>query len=205
MWILLGILAFLIIVITVIVLLPVKVIIKQDENKELMLRYRLLFKTFGENPDPNDPIVRTLKRVGGVDRLEKKVLKRNIEAEGLQKTVSDSYDVLIDLLKELVAILKYCTLTRLHITIRCGGDDAAETAISYGKYCIATDALLGALRSIMKVRRRGCRIDIGCDFFGKDRFDYDVVISVGFFRVLAAFWRIALEEAKRMAQDQAEK
>ena len=52
MWIAIGIAGFIAVLITVILLLPVKVIIKNDENNELILRYRFLFKTYGENPDP---------------------------------------------------------------------------------------------------------------------------------------------------------
>ena len=96
MWIVLTIFAFLAIVIAVILLLPVKVIIKNDEKQGFVLRYKWLFKTFGENPNPNDPIVKALKQAGGVDRFEKANLKKNLRTEGLQKTVSDSYSSLKD-------------------------------------------------------------------------------------------------------------
>ena len=203
MWIVLAIVAFLAALITVIVHLPVKIIIKNDEENALILRYKFLFKTYGENPDPNDPIVQMLKRLGGVERLEKTTLKRNVQSDGLQKTVTEGYSVLIDLVKEVVGLLKHCTVTTLQIKILSASDDAAQAAIRYGQYCAATHALLGVLRSCLKVRKRGCDIDISCDFLTeKSVFRYNVVLVIGFGRVLAGFWRAVLAEAKRMAAKQ---
>ena len=62
MWIVLIVIACLALLITVICLLPVKVLLKNDAQNPLILRYKFLGKTFGENPDPNDPIIKTLKR-----------------------------------------------------------------------------------------------------------------------------------------------
>lgn len=203
MWIVLAVIGFLALLITVICLLPVRVIIKNDEQNELILRYKLLWMTFGEDPDPNDPIVKTLKKAGGVDRLEKESLKQSISTSGLKQTVSTSYDMVIDLLKEVVGLLKRCVITRLWVLIRCGGDDAAQSAIHYGQCCAVTYGLVNALRSFLKIRKRGCDLDIGCDFAGNASvFRYHIVLTVRVGRVLAAFWRIVLAEVKREKAEQ---
>ncbi len=202
MWIALSILALLAALITVIWLLPVKVLVYNDENNELNLRYRFLFKTYGEDPDPNAPIIKMLKKAGGVDRLKKNVTRKNIQTAGVRQTVTESYTILMDLLREIVALLKVCTVTRLRVTIRSAGEDAAEAAIHYGQYCAATHGLLASLRSLLKVRNRGCQIDIGCDYAArKEIFRYDAVLLVRFGRVLVSFWHIAMEEARRMAAE----
>ena len=198
MWIVLGILAFLATLITVILLLPVKIILKNDEQNELILRYKYLFKTFGENPDPDDPIVKALLSATGVERLQTKNVQKNIQTEGLKSTISASFSMLIDLLKEVVALLKRCTITRLHITIRASGEDVDDAAIHYGQCCAATYSLLNVLRSFLKVRKRGCNIDLGCNFFEKSVFRYEVVLSIRAARVLGGLWRVAMAEAKRM-------
>ena len=202
MWIVLSILALLAVIITVILLLPVKVIIKNDDNDILILRYRLLFKTYGEDPDPNDPIVKALKRAGGIDRLEKTAVQENIQADGLQKTIRESYSLIVDLLKELLALLKNGTVTKLNIRIQSAGEDPADAAINYGIYQAATHTLVAVLREFVKIRKRGCKIDIGCNFYEqKTLFRYHLVLNIPFFRVLAAFWRAALAEAKRTADE----
>ena len=203
MWIAIGIVGFLALLITVILLLPVKVIIKNDERNELILRYRFLFKTYGEDPDPNDPILVMLKKAGGIDRFEKKHLQQNIRSSGLRRTIVETYGLLIELLKELVGLLKYCTATKLQVKIRCAGSNAAQIAIRYGQYSAATHSLLNALQSFLKIRKRGYDIDLGCDFSSEEEiFRYDVVLVVRFSHVLAAFWRVAMAEVKRTAAEQ---
>ena len=198
LWILLGIFGFIILLITVILLLPVKVLIKQDEQGNLMLLYKFLFKTFGEDPDPNDPVVRMLKTATGVDRLEKTAVKESIRSKGLKKTLKENYNMLVELCKELLRLLGYCSVSRLHITIRSAGEDVDDAAIHYGACCTATYGLLNVLRGFMKVRERGCKIDISCGFFETESvFQYDVVLITRVGRVLAGLWRTAKEELRR--------
>ena len=191
----LSILGFLALLITVILLSPVRVIFKNDAENSLILRYRLFFMTFGEDPNPNDPIVRMLKTATGAERLEKK----HIQKDGLKKTVSDNYDMLKGMLKELLGLLKRGKLTRLHITIRCADEGADSAAIQYGLCCAATYGFLELLRNFIRIRRRGQKINIYCDFQeNKSLFRYDGEITVRFFRVLAALWRVAMAEARRL-------
>ena len=198
MWIALGIIGFLALLITVIILLPVRIIIKNDENNPLILRYKLLGKTFGEDPDPNDPVVRTLKTATGVDRLDKAAAQQSIRKDGLKKTVTETYKTLADLLKEVVVLLKICTVTRLHVSIVCAGDGADEVAMHYGQCCTATYSLLNVLRSLVKVRKRGCKIDIRSDFLGgESSFRYDVELTVRVGRVISSLWRVVMAEAAR--------
>ena len=119
MWIALGIIGFLAALITVILLLPVKVIIKNDEQEPLILRYRFLFKTYGEDPDPNNPVIKALKTASGVDRLSKETLQESVRSGGLQKSVTETFSILKSLAKELWQLLKLCKVTKLNIAI-CG-------------------------------------------------------------------------------------
>ena len=199
MWIALGIIGGLAALITIILLLPVKIIIKSDEKNELILRYKFLFRIYGEDPDPNDPIIKALKVASGVDRLEKQISQEAIRAGGLKKTVKESYKMIADLLKELWNLLRYCKVTKLKIHILCAGDGADQVAIHYGECCTATYSLLNILRGFMKVRKRGCDIRIGCDYEGgKAEFSYDVLLRTNVARVLAALWSAVMAETKRM-------
>jgi hypothetical protein len=158
--------------------------------------------TFGEKQSSEkNPLLELLKSASGLNRLDKDKLETNVRSEGLKKTVSESYAMIRDLLKELVSLLKRVTVSKLHITIRCTGEGPDQAAIHYGQCCAATYGLLNVLRRFVKVRRRGCKIDIGCDFTGeKPLFRYEVVLSVRVFRVLGALWRIVMAEARRMGQ-----
>jgi hypothetical protein len=198
MWIALGIVGGLAAIITVLLLLPVKVILKNDEQNLLIFRYKYLFKTFGEDPNPDDPIVKALKSATGVDRLNKASVKENIGTDGLLKTVKESFSMVVDLLKEILRLLGRGKVSKLQVTIRCTGDGADEAAIHYGECCAAAYSLLNLLQGYVKVRRKGCNVDIACDFMGdKPVFRYDLEIKIRAGRVLGALWRVAWAEVKR--------
>lgn len=203
MWIALIVLAAIAALIAVIWSLPVRVLIYNDDRNDLNLRYKFLFKTFGEDPNPDDPIVKMLKTISGVDRLKKNTIKESIQSDGLQNAVTESYGIVIDLLREILSLLRYGTITRLHVKIRCTGEDASRAAIHYGQCCAATSALLNVLHGLVKVRKRGRRIDVGCDYFSnKPVFRYDIVLNLRFGRVLSGFWRVAMAEVKRTRKEE---
>ena len=206
MWIALGIVGFLAALITVILLLPVRVIVKNDDQNELILRYKFLGKIYGEEPNPDAPIIKTLKAASGVERLEKTKLKKTVKNEGWQKTVADSYELVIDLLKEVLALLRRCTITKLRVDILCVGDEADEAAIHYGQCCAITYSLLNVLQGLMRVRKRGRSIHIGCDFCETESvFRYHVELTARIGPVLAALWRVVLAEARRMETNKPKK
>lgn len=202
MWIPFAIVGFFIALITAILLLPVKLILKNDENNVLILQYRLLGKTFDiEAGSEENPITKALKSACGLERLDKEKLETDLQSKGLKQTISESYAMITDLLKEVLALLKKATVTRLHITIRCTGDGPDSAAIHYGECCAVTYGLLNVLRRFLKIRKRGCKLDIGCDFFGeKPVFRYEVILRIRVVYILGALWRIVLAEAKRMGQ-----
>lgn len=203
MWIFLGIVAFLALLITAILLLPIDIIIKNDDDDNLILLYKILFKTFGENPDPNNILVKTIKETSGISKIEKDGLKKNVAESGFWSTVSYTARILLSLLQEIVNVLKYCKLKKLNIKAVCAGEDAAETAVDYGKCCAIIYPIAGFLSSNMKVKRKAQKIDIKCDYTnGENIFKYDILIMIRMYHAIAALFRIALKEAKRTAEQQ---
>ena len=206
MWIVLCILGFLAALIAAFLLLPIKLIIKNDEQNQFSLGLKFLFLTFGDqskskNKESNKSIAKAFLSATGIERLQTKNVQKNIENDGLKKTVSASFAMLTELLREIASLLRRCTVSRLHIKIRASGDDVDDAAIHYGQCCAATYSLLNILRSFLKVRKRGYNIDLGCNFFEKSVFHYEVVLSFRVFRVLGSLWRIALAETHRTKEN----
>ncbi len=198
MWIFLSIIGFIVLIITVLLLLPVDIIIKNDENGEILILYKYLFKTFGEDPDPQNPITLFLKRVSGIDNLEKGKVKNEAVRSGYRRAILQIIEILADLFKEVINILKYCTAKKFEFEVRCCGEDASEAAINYGEYCAVAYPFLGMVYSSMKVKKKGQNINIYCDFDGeKDSLNYNFVISIRLFRAIAALFRISFKEARR--------
>lgn len=203
MWIVLAIVAFLALLITVILLLPVYIIIQNDENDELQILYKILFKTFGEEPDPDNPILKGLKKSSGLARIEKQSLQKTVDQSGVYTTVAETVRLMWDLLKEVAGLLKFCTVKTFWLDVVCSGDDAVEAAMDYGQCCAVVYPVAGALSALMRVRKSAWDMDIRCDFEGGDAaFDYRIVLSVRVFRLLAAFFRVALAEAKRTVEEE---
>ncbi len=199
MWIFLGITGALAAIITFIAMLRVYIIVKSDDQGELMLRYKILWKTFGEDPDPNDPVVKALKKATGIENLERVNVQKDIQRSGLQTAISQTVEILVALFKEVLNILQYCTATKFEVHALCTSEDAAEAAITYGETCALVYPLLGMLENALKkVRPRGKNIDIRCSFDGeKEPVRYNFTVYLRMRHVLAALWRVSLAEARR--------
>ncbi|MBQ6706141.1 MAG: DUF2953 domain-containing protein [Clostridia bacterium] len=205
MWIVCGIVAFLALLITVILMLPVSIIIKNDDDDQLILRYKFLWMIFGEDPNPDAPLTKALKKASGISQLETDRLKSSAEEVGLSTTVLQTVQIVFDLLREVVRVLKYATMKRFYIKLVCAEEDAADTAISYGKCCAVVYPLVGFVQSVMKVRKKGQHLDISCDYLGgEEQLRFDFVISVRLCHLLSALLRIVLKEAKRTADAEME-
>lgn len=199
MWIFIGIVAFLALLIFIIMMIPVYIIVKTDENGEFIIRYKLLNKIYGENPDPNQPIIKLLKESVGVTRLEKSSTKghKHTTMDTL-RYFSDSFSLIIGLFKRLLQLLKYCTVTKLKINVVCADEDASQAAVNYGIAYSIISPLLGMAHSLVKVRPRGEKINVSCDYSATEtKYDFDVVLMVRFFRVLSAIIRASYDEYKR--------
>ena len=204
MWIFLGIIAFIILLITVILLLPVYVIIKTDETGEVIFRYKILFKTYGENPNPDNPIVKALVKTSGLERLRKEQFKESAMRGTVLDALGENVSLIVGLLKHLLGLLKRCKVKVLKLNVICAEGDAAETAIYYGQSCALVYPLVSFIHASLKVRKKGEKVAIICDYDGQESYyELETILVVRVFRVLDAVLRAGIDEAKRMAQEDA--
>ncbi len=203
MWIFLGILLFLAFLITAILCLPIYVIIKSDAEDSFYFRYKFLGKTYGENPNPNNPIVKSLKTASGLSRLEKDAIKKDIQDNNLLKTLKEDFVLVVDLLKEVLWLVKHCRAKVFRLKIVCSDDDPAEASIKYGACCIAVYPILDYLFSYIRMRPSTKKIDISCDFEGgNSMFAFETVLVLRVYQVLGALFRTAMAEVKRSQKKQ---
>lgn len=204
MWIFLGIIAFILLLITAILLLPVYVIIKTDETGEVIFRYKILFKTYGENPNPDNPIVKALVKTSGLERLRKEQFKESAMRGTVLDALGENVSLILGLLKHLLGLLKRCKVKVLKLNVICAEGDAAETAIYYGQSCALVYPLVSFIHASLKVRKKGEKVAIICDYDGQESYyELETILVVRVFRVLGAVLRAGIDEAKRMAQEDA--
>lgn len=190
--------------IAVILLLPVRVIIKYGDDGEVKLLYRFLGKTFGESPDPNNIIVKSAKKITGISKIDSiGTVKGSIDDMGVSATAGQIVDILMSLLGRVVWILKYCVAERLHIKAVCAGDDAAEAAMEYGAVCAVVYPLVGYFETVMRVRESGFDVDVTCDFESADTvFELDTVLRVRVFYVIRALFHIIKRNVEKQVYAQ---
>ena len=202
MWIFLSILGALALIIVAALCLPVYVIIKSDKDEGLLIRYRFLGKTYGDEPSSNSEIVKALKKAAGLSRLEKKEIKTSVKSAGVFDTVRQDFELISDLLKKIIDLLRLCVVKKLKLKIVCAKEDAADTAISYGKYCAVVNPVLAYIHNFMKVRKSGQDVSIACDYNGgEEKFELELVFYVRVFRIVSALIRVVLKEANRISDN----
>lgn len=201
-WILLGIFLFLVGAITVIGLLPVYIIIKSDEHDSFYLRYKFLNKLYGDEEEKDNTILKSLKSATGLSRLDKKSIQQNLKDNRLLQFLREDLPLLVEILKELLRLLKRCKAKTFQLQIVCADTDAAAAAIKYGLCTAAVYPLLGYLHSAIKFRPAGEKIDISCDFTGgKSSFALETVLVVRVYRVFGALVRILLPQFKQALRE----
>ncbi len=197
MWILWSILGLIVLVIAVILLLPVHLIVKNDENNNLLIHYRFLGKTYGEVPKPDTSIIKGLKEITGIKRAQEKIDKGNLMNDTYQ-AVKELCEILGDLLTELVGVLRFCTAKVFRVRVICAEDNAADTAITFGRVSAVVYGLGAVAENLMHIRKRGRDLYVSCDFEnGQKELRYHFVIRARLCALLPALFRLAMKEVER--------
>lgn len=205
MWILWTILGVIALVITVILLLPVHLIVKNDDNNNLLIHYRFLGKVYGEVPKPDTSVIKSLKEITGITRAQEQISQGKL-AEDTYQAVKELCDVLGDLLAELATVLRYCTAKVFRVRVVCAAENAADTAITFGKVSMLVYGLGTVAENLMHVRKRGKDLYVTCDFEnGQKDLRYEFVICARMYALLPALFRLAMKEVQREQENEQKK
>lgn len=137
-------------------------------NKDLSLVVRWLFLKFGLLPQKE-------KKPSKVQKEQAPSKAGAGQAGAAKVSPTESLTQYADLLPQLLGGLKNCVLfilrhtkvKRLELNMLVSRDDAAETAVAYGRANQAVYTALGLLQNLLKF---GCqpKIDIGFDYLGRE-------------------------------------
>lgn len=193
----LGILLAVIAAVIVILLLPIDIILRYRGETGFEMRYRFLGKLYGERKKPDSPVGKALKKLVGISHLDSKEhLRSTLEDSGLTATLSSTLSTLKLLIDRVIWLLPRSKLKKLKIVSISAGEDAADTALSYGAACAALYPLISYLETTMRVRKNGTEAHISCDFDAeKSVFEIDLVFSFHIRHALSALWHIARQQA----------
>jgi hypothetical protein len=175
--------------IAVVLMLPVDVLFLADGEKGFQILYRFLGKIYGEHPDPNNPIIKGLKKTLRLSHLDSvKTIRETVEVHGASITVKETLETLVQLIDRVIWILRYCSVPKCRITAVSGGEDAA---MEYGITCAAVYPLVAYLKNKVQVRERALKVDLRCAYGLNDSiFELDLAVRVKVFHVLRALLHI---------------
>ena len=123
----------------------------------------------------------------GIQKEQKKAnpkAEKKIEKGDIKETVFLVLDIIKSVWLPFKDLMKRGRITALSIDITVGGEDAAETAVLYGKISAFVYGGLAALRNLMTVKVN--RVAITCNFL-QDHTEQTVFFKVKI-RILSAIW-----------------
>ena len=208
LWILLGILALIVLLLSAALVLPVDVLFLLDPAEGFRIRYRLLGKLYGEEAKeqkpkekskPN-PIIESLKKSLGLEHLGSvEKIKASLEKKGTSETLKDTIGAFWDLLDRVFWILKRCRIIRFKIAAYCGGEDAP---LDYGTACAVIYPLASYLESAVGLRPRAEELIIACDDARQQtELEAEIFVRVRVVHILRALLHIILKNMEKQGAD----
>lgn len=196
LWIILGILAAIALILGIILALPVDVLFLLDEENGFRILYRFLGKRYGEERNPNNPIVKGLKRVLGLSHLDSvKTIRSTVENHGAAVTLKETLATLWDLIERILWILQYCSISKCRIISICGGEDAP---LDYGTSCAVIYPLVSYFESVARLRPRNKEVRIQCDYDRPEgSLELEIAVRVHILHVLRALLHIIKKNVEK--------
>lgn len=184
-------------IIGVIILLPVDVVFLDDEKEGFKIMLRFLGKLYGEEPDPDNKILKEITKVTGADKLlDKKKVQSSLDSKGVSLTAREMLNMLKLFLGRVIWILPKGKLSKMDINYVCGGD-AAEAAIEYGIACATLYPITAMIEDRVKTKRNASNVRLKCDFDAeKSLFNMDIELRFMIIYVLIALIYIIKENVK---------
>lgn len=199
-WLIAGsILGFLALLITVILMLPVYVHLEGDESSEPVLYLKFLWLRIEQGDNPDSALVKAAKQIVGVSKFEDlKTIRKTLREESVSVTLKRFTDVLGELLRQVLVLLRQCTLHRVHIQALIASEDAAQAAMEYGAVCALTYPLFGYFKKLANMKKQALKCDFQCAYdHNNSTFSFNVVLSVRVLRILQALLRLIRENIRR--------
>ena len=195
----LTVVGILFILILIILLLPVKFIIRNDDENRFYFRVKFLWFSFGDSKKTK----KGAHQKSGIEQLELESLKARVQRDGITETLTVAAKIIKTVFKRLERVIEHGRVNRFDFIVVCSAKDAAQTAIRYGSCCAIVYPLLGFINSIIKVNPKNRNIDVSCKYGDvSEVLRYNFIISVRIFYLLVAALGLLWDyiKLKRQAQ-----
>lgn len=199
-------LAVIILLIAIILMLKLKLIVSYGRQNGLTVLYRILFFTFGQNPNPDSAFSKKIKKMLGIDKIESAdAIKQSVEEKGVSDVIQRIATIVTLLAGRIFWLLNYCKIHKLRIFAVCADEDAADAAIDYGLVCAAVYPFTAFLTSNIKTAKNAEDISVLCDFEGEKQLQFDLTVSVRIIHILRALLHNSMAKAESELQKETAK
>ena len=197
-----GIIATVILLIITLLLLPVHIFIKKDKEDGFSFKIKVLFFELCNDDSEDSKTSYNIKKVFGLNKKQTDENEKKKKESFTEKI--PRYSALIsDIFNAATSVIRKITVKKLHLDIICAEEDAADTAISYGRCCAIVLPVVSAINSFTNVKKDGERVNISCDYTSeKGSFYFDIHFYVRLCALLSALFKFGLNRAKRSANTQ---
>lgn len=150
----------------------IKVYAYYADEIEFSVRY-LLFKFRINKPQPGQA-----NKGKKVKQEKKKINKpsKNITLDQVKSFINIYAKFWDDTRDLLLKMKKKSRIDNLYLDLTIGGDDAAETAITYGAACAVVYPTISAVERIIKIKKK--KIMVNAEFNGANKIIFDVTASI---------------------------
>lgn len=158
---------------------PVRILFRCYGTPVIKVRY--LFVTYPLYPKrPKRPSVQKQQTEKNQSEAQKKKEKLS-----LHETIDMVKDAMGPVWRALRSVRRHLVLNRLWLYIRIAGEDAAQTAISYGRLCAGVYSALAAARNVIHIKKT--QFDLAPDFDAEDTtLEFEGALSVRLIFLLGA-------------------
>lgn len=217
-WILLGVLAAVVLLCSILLMVPIEVRFLLDEPQGFRILYWVFGKVYGEGAKgkkakkksakaqktkkkrKSNPIVEGLKKALGLEHLGSfEKLKESLSRKGAEATLAETVSALWEILDRVFWIIKRGRITRCKIAALCGGEDAP---LDYGTACAVVYPLVSYLESAVGLRPKAEELIIRCE---EDRqetaLEFEIFVRVRIWHILRALMHIALKNVEKQGEN----
>lgn len=191
----------LVFIILAILFLPVRVSLKFKEEFSVKV-YFLGIKIYEPKEKEEKPKQKGKTQNNAIKEKPKTLLLKLKEKHGFSGAVREIFGFLKDVFTHIKAFLKHIKIEKLKLFINVASDDAAKTAIDYGRVCAVTYPFLSALDSMANIEYK--KIDIKSDFEATEsEFSFGFNVKLRIFYLLIALFKVYNEYTKFTARIEA--
>jgi len=194
-----SVLGAIVLVIFIILMLPIYMYLKYDDDGKVTLYFKILWFKFAEEPDPDSAFAKAAEKIAGISKFKDlETIKKTIKEESLSAATRQFIDVITSLFKQLVALLVNCTVNKLHIKMISASSDAAEAAFEYGISCAIIYSLMGYIEASAKMKQNATKLNLMCDYNSDDsKLSFDIILSIRIYKALAALYNLIKENQEK--------